>query len=507
MTQESAGSKSNQPTIDYAKLWDQALMSVFRDYELRFGILEKYPKLEQKGAMKFLTGKRQFVDVDEERGLLIGSLGWFDEDDAFWKHVSFQDKWAAIEKLQEQIGNYAIQEQWDFRLIIDPVFADSPDFRWLCGPKPQRQPAVQRTEVVEVVHQPEVVHVGHLMTKPRYPIRRPKNPEAEFRRDLGGGKTIKIIPLPRDVKTSDGTTEEKREIPYGLMCTQLEILAYNVFKSTNARFLAFDSPREILGLIGYTANTKNYRTLNQQIMNLVWSTCILSDQNTNEVRQIQPFLFASLWDEEPARMVTYEDPVTGKTITKRNPGSRRLSRVDQRFLIPSVILLNPVWLAQVSKHYHNVDLKLLNRLTGSAVTYTLLLKCYELGTRPSAGLVPYWGANGLANELGLKDETPQNRRNARKKIIESFAWIRRETDCPFTADKDALRYSEWRPLHGKHRAQLEIPEATRSLIQAAQAANADAESLIRDQRVHTLEVLENKRDQAISGETAVKEKS
>jgi hypothetical protein len=148
-----------------------------------------------------------------------------------------------------------------------------------------------------------------------------------------------------------------------------------------------------------------------------------------------------------------------------------------------------------------VDLKLLNRLTGSAVTYTLLLKCYELGTRPSDGLVPYWGPNGLANELGLKDETPQNRRNARKKIIESFAWIRRETDCPFIADKDALRYTEWRPLHGKHRAQLEIPEATRSLILAAKAANADAETLIRDQRVHTLQVLESKRDQVINAET------
>ena len=484
-----------------AKLWDEGIMSVFRDYELRFGILDKYPRLKKKGAMQFMTAKRRYIDSDLDRGLLIGTLGWFEEEDPFWKHVSYTDKWSAMEKLQEQIGNYAILEEWDFRLIIDPVFVDSPDFRWLCGPKPIRQPEVHLTEVVEVIHQPEVVHVGHLMTKPRYPIRRPKDPEAEFRRDLGGGKSLKIIPLPRDVKVADGSTVERREIPYGLMCTQLEILAYNVFKSTNARFLAFDSPREILSLIGYTANTKNYRTLNQQIMNLVWSTCILSDQNTNEVRQIQPFLFASLWDEEPARVVSYEDPTTGKTITKRNPGSRRLSRVDQRFLIPSVILLNPVWLAQVSKHYHNVDLKLLNRLTGSAVTYTLLLKCYELGTRPSDGLVPYWGQNGLANELGLKDETPQNRRNARKKILDSFDWIRRETDCPFTADKDALRYTEWRPLHGKHRAQLDIPEATRSLIRAARAADADAESLIRDQRVHTLQVLESKREQVISEET------
>lgn len=479
-----------------SKVWHDLVQRTFADYALRLGILDKYPELEKKGAGPFITGGKRFLKVDAERKLLIGTLGWFDADNAFWKFVSQEDKWSALVKLQEQIGQYCLRERWEYKVIIEPDFVDLPDFQWLCG-KPTIKPKAKRTEVIEI-EQPEVVHVGHLMTKPRYPLRRPRNPEAEFRRNLGGGKSLRIIPLTREVE-SDGVMVEKKEIPHGLICTQVEILCFNVYRATGARFLAFDSPREILSLIGYSANTKNYRTLNRQIMNLAWSSSILSDSRSNEMYQVQPFLFASLWDEEPSRIVSYVDSRTGKQITKRNPGKRKLSKIDQPFLIPSVILFNPVWLNQVSKHYHNVDLNLLNRLTSSVITYTLLLKCYELGTRPASGLVPYWGPNGLAQELGLKDETLQQRRNARKKIKESFQWIREEAGCPFIADQDALRYHEWRPLLGKHRAKLPIPEATKNIIRIAEASGADATSLIRDQRSHTLNVLESQRMEALSG--------
>jgi len=455
-------------------IWDRCVMEAFRECGIRFRIASKrYKNL----SPKFLTSKRGFIGSVHQK--LWGSLGW--QDQKPYQFVPKRTRRAALLWIQEQVYEYCVQQKWPWVIYIDPSFLDHPGFQPLSRSqkKPLKKALAQEEDRDRRINQgsvrraEQVVPIPYLSTKPRYLGTRPKDPTLPRDVKIGDGKYIFMNPQPEPVRSPNGSVSDyEQNLPWGVMCTQLEIYAFNVWRQTKALFLAWDVPSEIMAAIGYAAHDKNYKTLLRTIRDMTWCSQMFQESGSDKALDLKPFLGYSLWDKEPAKK---------DKLGRRNPGRRRIS-TDQKALVPSYVYFNPAFLSHASFAYEHVDMRLLNQWASSKsfLRYSLYLKCVEWGTRDQPGLVPFWGGDALASELDLGHQT---RKNARRTLKNAFRAVKSECGCPHEIKGDAIRYYPWRQQGDRYK--VPVPHATTQLMHLGVSLNELVQ--MRDETLKYLE--------------------
>lgn len=439
---------------DQAELWNDRLMEAIRVCGLRIKQSRKYPKFPGK----FLTKERQFVG--SEPGKLIGTLGWDRIESPAWQFIPARTKRAVAVWLQEEICKYCRERRWPFMVYIEPEFTQYSMFGGGEAPAEPESPEQIPLNLVEDDEQEkialQVVQVPVLTTKPRYYLTRPKEIDKPRTIKIGGDRYIHMEPSGQPVfNDAKEKTGEIRSMPWGVICTQIEIWLFNFWRQTGSRIVLFDSPSEILEQIGFSTSDRNfgYKRLMTCIRDLFW--CAQYFGSVGETRQkninITPIGGYSLWDEEPAKV---------DSLGRRNTGRRKIA-IDQRELYPSFVIINENWLRAFAVAYERVNLETLNQFVGSPIRYQLTLRVYEWGTREENGLIPVWGENGEAEALGLTGQ----RFSIRKTLRQAFDAVKEATGCPHNFNGDAFEVvGNWNPFLGKRQHKLKIPIASERLL-------------------------------------------
>jgi len=150
-------------------------------------------------AGKFLVGKRQFLEVDKHRRLLIGSLHW--EKQRPYRLIPRNEQFTALWKIQQMIGQNCLGDGLYWRIIIDPWFAENEkEFGWLWyRPPEQAAPAPPPPPRLPKCAPPLVGKAPYHLTRALYPFTSWPTPNKPFINHLGGGDYLftEAISQPR----------------------------------------------------------------------------------------------------------------------------------------------------------------------------------------------------------------------------------------------------------------------------------------------------------------------
>jgi len=309
-------------------------LRLFRENNVYRWVPDVFPGL----VGKFLVGKREFLEVDHERRLLIGSLHW--ERQRPYRLVPRRDQCTALCKIQDKIGQVCLEEGMRWRIIIDPWFAeDEQAFGWLWyRASPGEAPAPAPPPKTPKCPPPLVGKAPYLLTRALFPFSPWPTPNKPFISHLGGGEFIfseaisqpRLNPFGVQEFASDGSPLTLKRLPWGVMPHHILLSLFNIYLATGSQLITFYDARELIEAFGYGYGQDNRERIAAILWDMFYTKITISCPSDTRALDISPFSGLRLWTDTPACL---------DSLGRRNAG-RTICRGEQKNLWATAIYLN-----------------------------------------------------------------------------------------------------------------------------------------------------------------------
>ena len=444
---ESFTQKSRRP-FSPEKVWRAELLRLINENGVRRWLPSMPEFAEIRG--KYLTGRAFFIEVDWKRRLLIGSLGWFDHPGRpahpRMLRIPNGTLYSALWEIQKKIGQVCLDEEMHFRILIDPSFAEEPEFKWLWHqPQPGAEPAPPRPAVPKGPIR-LTAEIPYFLTRAIFPPR-PWTEKQAYSRHLGEGKYFRVEP-------ADETGWAR--LPSGVLPAHLLDTLYNIAHKANSPRVSFFDAADLMTALGYAYDSDTRARVHDAVCAIEGARISITEPMYRKTYDISPIEACCLWTEAPATLDTLGRRNTGRTGKLDPSGPAVWFELSDAFLR---------WCrAQAS---YEMDWELLNLLKSRLRQWSWYRKAVELGRR-NAGSIPLGGADGLLREFGYNVANPANYRKSKCRFRQVVANLRQLTSerygpafaCPHFVKGDLLLCYSWRPLKDHRHTDFPIPAAT-----------------------------------------------